>query len=470
MDFRAFVQILVRRWKLVVSAILTCLLGAATVTAFQTKSYEASATILISFSGQNTVQDVYQATLAAHDRLSSYATIAGGRTVAERALDQLHLPISASALVSKTHVSYAPESSLFTITVADIDPQRVAALAAAMADQFVKIAPTLDNNVGSVNLRRPDERGREPNPPTGQDAVPIAVATVVERPSVPTAAVKPVPATNLALGLVAGLVLGTGVALAREAADRSVRNRERLESLTGVPTLAELPGRNGSAPRFGTDAAYDDAVRGFRARLLRVMGPDGRRVLLVAPFGGEGTTTTALNLALTLAEIGEQTLLVEGDTRRSVIAGLMNVRSADGLADVLANPHSIGAAVRPTPVDNMSILAARAVRRDTLPCSAYLPETVDNVLAELSTRFDRMVVDGPPVLATADAGLLSRAVHATVVVVRAGSTTVDELADALTALRAAGAQIVGTVLTDARTSRHIKAADRLYRAKASGPA
>src|SRR6185437_15850085 len=104
----------------------------------------------------------------------------------------------------------------------------------------------------------------------------------------------------------AGILLGIAVALTREAGDRTVRDREKLEKLSGLPTLAELSGKRGGTPRFGSDGALDDAVRGLRARLLRAMGSEGRRVLVTAPFGGEGTTTTALNLSLALAEIGEE--------------------------------------------------------------------------------------------------------------------------------------------------------------------
>lgn len=116
------------------------------------------------------------------------------------------------------------------------------------------------------------------------------------------------------------------------------------------------------------------------------------------------------------------------------------------------------------------VLASRSARRETLPCSAYPPQVIDNVLADLSSRFDRVVVDGPPILAAVDTGLLAGAVQATVLVVRARRTTADELKDALTALRAANAEIVGTVLTDARPSLRTRAAARSYRAKIRGPA
>ncbi|GAB4697013.1 hypothetical protein MOKP118_04280 [Mycobacterium avium subsp. hominissuis] len=272
------------------------------------------------------------------------------------------------------------------------------------------------------------------------------------------------------IGFIAGLLLAIAVALTREAGDRTVRTRAKLEELSGLPTLAELPGRRGGTPRFGTDTAFDDAVRGMRTRLLRAMGPDARQVLVTGPFGGEGTTTTAMNLALALAEMGEDALLVEGDSRRHVIAGLLRVESGEGLASALANPAAAAEVVKPTPISRLFILASRSARRESLPPSAYLPEVVDRVVQELSSRFDRIVIDGPPVLATADTGLLSGAVPATVLVVRAKRTTADELRDALTALRAAGAHVVGTVLTDARQSLHIRAADRAYRSKVSRPA
>jgi len=105
-----------------------------------------------------------------------------------------------------------------------------------------------------------------------------------------------------------------------------------------------------------------------------------------------------------------------------------------------------------------------------LSCLESISIGVDNVMQELSATFTRTVVDSPPVLATADAGILAGAVHVTVLVVRARRTTEEELADALTALEATGARVIGTVLTDARVARHTKAAAKSYRAKLGGSA
>lgn len=504
MDFRTFIRTLTAHWKLFVGALLACLAGAAALTVLQTKLYESSATVLISFSGETDLAQVYQGTQAAQERLSSYAAIAGGHAAAQRAVTQFHLPITPDALASETHVEYTPKSTMFTISVRDTNPNRAAALAKAMADTFTATVGTLGTEPKapaptagppppppSPQAPPPTDADGQPTtqsngettpppadpqtvptpvaPPPPSPTVPIAKATVVEQPGVPDSPIQPVPVRNMAMGLVAGLLLGTGVALTREAADRTVRDRAKLERLSGLPTLAELPGKRGTAPRFGTDISFDDAVRALRARLLRAMPPGTRRVLVTAPFGGEGTTTTAVNLARAFAESGEDALLVEGDARRPVIAGLLKVESGEGLASALANPDIATEAVKPTAISKLFVLAARSVRRDTLPCSAYLPEVLDKVLQDVSATFDRTVVDGPAVLATADSGLLSAAVEATVLVVRAGRTTEDELTDALTALRAAGADVVGTVLTDARIPRHARAAARSYRTKVGRP-
>jgi capsular exopolysaccharide synthesis family protein len=466
MDFRTFARTLTVHWKLLAGAMLACLAGAAAVTAFQTKLYESSATVLISFPGQTDPTQLYYGTQAVQERLSSYATIAGGRSVAERAVAHYDLPLSPDALASKTHVQYVPKSLLFTITVTDTDANRTAQLAKAMADEFVSVVGTL--GASPKGAPQQPQNGESPTPQNTQPETVLARATVVEPATVPKYPTSPVPTRNMGLGLVAGVLLGIGVALTREATDHSVRDREKLERLSNLPTLAELPGRRGTAPRFGTDISFDDAVRGLRARMLRAAGPGASRVVVTAPFGGEGTTTTALNLAKASAEAGEDVLLVEGDTRRPVIAGLLKVESGEGLASALANPEVAVEVVKQTPIPKLFMLAPRAARRDTLPCSSYQPEVLDNVMQELSATFSRTIIDAPPVLATADSGLLAGAVQATVLVVRARRTTEEELADALTALNAAGANVIGTVLTDARVARHNRAATKAYRAKLGG--
>jgi capsular exopolysaccharide synthesis family protein len=442
MDFRTFVQIIAVRWKIVVTAILVCLIGAVVVTAMQSKGYQASAKVLMSVSDASTVSDVFQATETSQLRLSSYAEIAGSPTVAQKAIDALKVPMSADELINKTKITYTPESLLFQITVSDTDPQRAAALAGAMADQFVAVAPQMDQA----------GRGWVPGP--------AAHATVVERPSVPSAPFRPIWSRNLAQGLVAGLLLGIALALIRHTTDRTVRNRETLEQVSGVPTLGALP-RNGTAVN---SPLFDEAVRTLRTRLLAQAGAEHRSVLMTSPVIDDGATTTALKLAMSFTQLGEMAALVEGDPRRPAIARLVGRESDTGLADVLAGRSTVDDAVKATFHTDLSVLASnRPVNPEWRFGTAVLARTVEKLCA----RFDRVLVDGPPALVNADAGIIAGAVNATVLVVRAGKTTTDEVTAAIETLRAAGGNVVGTVLIGAPVSRHMTAAARAYQAKVS---
>lgn len=471
MDFRSLLRIIASRWKLVLVATVACVAGALVLTMVQTKSYQASSTILVSVSGAATVNDAYAATQAAQQRLSSYAEIAGGRTVAQRAIDQLGVPLSAEQLMASTKVSYTPESTLFHLTVTDADPQRAAALASAMARQFAEMIPSVDSGIRLSNTPAPaSPTARPADPDPDSQPVVSAKATVVEQPTVPEYPVSPVPSRNVVLGLLAGLFLGMAIALVREATDRTVRGREKLTGSSGLPVLAELPppserGSDGELrPNSPDDLVFDEAVRGLRNRLSGASTAQARSFLLTAPALGQGATTTALSLALSFTDVDETVLLIEGDGGQPTLAGILGVESEHGLADAMADGHVQDDVVSSTSHPGLSVLASSGstTLRRQFSTAAFV-----GTLEKLCANFDRVVIDGPPALVAADAVSLAAAVDATVLVVRAGVTTIDDIGGSLENLRAAGGKVVGTVLVGAAVPRRTKAATIAYYEKVS---
>jgi capsular exopolysaccharide synthesis family protein len=281
---------------------------------------------------------------------------------------------------------------------------------------------------------------------------------------------------KLALGLVLGLLLGLMLAYLLEALNTSIRRPEDLEAALHVPGLAVIPrisgggsnGRSGlrgllGAGKQGRVAAGSpmsggqtfsigiEAFRNLRTSLIWSDGGEELKTLVVTSAApGEGKTLTAANLAVTLAYDGLRVLLVDCDIRRPRVHGLFHLPRAPGLMELLTTSNAPGApplpAIRETAIAGLSVL----------PCGA-LPSNAANLLSgtrmrvllqDLREQFDIIVLDTPPVLATADAGIVASLTDGVLLVVRAGATDRNAAQRACQQLANVGARVIGTVLND----------------------
>ncbi|HET7232149.1 MAG TPA: polysaccharide biosynthesis tyrosine autokinase [Longimicrobium sp.] len=373
---------------------------------------------------------------------------------------------------------------------------QAAALGSALARANGEMAAIPGREVRLARLRR-DARVLEEIHSQMQARLKEAeIGEAAEDPSVrlldaavlPREPVAPRPAAYLSVALAAGLVLGISAAALREYADRAVHSRADVLRATGLPVLAMIPrtggrrkgvstrGRGAAAtagltpgrgtprlllkePRTPLAEAYDR----FQVNLAfsRVRGPV-RAVTISSATPGEGKTTTAVNLAVTLARRGRQVLLVDGDLRCGVVSGTLGVPQSPGLAELLAGTALLPEAVRRVRVDAQTELSVVAGGRspDDPARLLALPE-LRALLERLRGEFDAVVVDAPPVNLVTDAALLGDATDGVVLVVRSGTTTRDELGDAVDHLRAVGVQPLGVVLNGVDFRRE-RGYDRAY--------
>ncbi len=298
---------------------------------------------------------------------------------------------------------------------------------------------------------------------------------VVDLADLPYAPVLTASAVKLALGLVLGLVLGLMLAYLLEALNTSIRRPEDLEAVLHLPGLAVIPritssgsdGRSrlrgllgGGKPR--TDAGSPlsgtqtfsigiEAFRNLRTSLIWSDGGEALKTLVVtSATPGEGKTLTAANLAVTLAYDGLRVLLVDCDIRRPRVHGMFRVPRAPGLMEMLTTTAAPGTpppqAIRQTGIAGLFVLTCGA-----LPSNAanLLSGTRMRVLLqELREQFDMIVLDTPPVLATADAGIVASLTDGVLLVVRAGATDRNAAQRACQHLANVGARVIGTVLND----------------------
>ncbi|MEP6688395.1 MAG: polysaccharide biosynthesis tyrosine autokinase [Gemmatimonadales bacterium] len=307
------------------------------------------------------------------------------------------------------------------------------------------------------------------------EAVEEGDVDVVDLADLPYAPVLAASAVKLALGLVLGLVVGLMLAYLLEALNTSIRRPEDLEAVLHLPGLAVIPritggsadGRGrlrgllgGGKPR--TDAGSPmsgtqtfsigiEAFRNLRTSLIWSDGGEALKTLVVtSATPGEGKTMTAANLAVTLAYDGLRVLLVDCDIRRPRVHGMFRVPRAPGLMEMLtttAKPNTPPPqAIRETAIAGLFVLTCGA-----LPSNAanLLSGTRMRVLLqELREQFDMIVLDTPPVLATADAGIVASLTDGVLLVVRAGATDRNAAQRACQHLGNVGARVIGTVLND----------------------
>lgn len=297
---------------------------------------------------------------------------------------------------------------------------------------------------------------------------------IVDPALTPTTPAGPAKARNISLALVIGLLGGIGLAVFREYLDNTVKAPDEIESLTGLPLLAvvpSLPSSNGHhrhLVRFGRDAAtrsteppkvellsyaqpksqISEAFRGLRTSLLLSQAEHPPQVILVtSSLPREGKTTAATNLGVTLAQLGDRTLLLDSDLRKPGIRRALNLQQGNevGLSSYLAGVCTLDDVIVPHPtIKNFAALTTGPVPPS--PADLLSSHRMREGIAELRRRFKFIVIDSPPVMAATDAVILSALTDGVLLVVRSGETPKEAFTRSRDVLASVKCRMLGVVL------------------------
>src|SRR2546422_3188147 len=320
------------------------------------------------------------------------------------------------------------------------------------------------------NLRSTGDRVRQEHENARMaEAISAGNAQVIDWAPLPYKAAGIPPWAKLGLGLLLGLLLGCGAAALAESGNTSIMRPEELEralnlrDLGVIPPLLE-PSANGHARRrhpFLTPARRQpEADNRLGAEAFRLVYSgltfgwgEGRRTILVTSAAPrEGKTLIAANLGVTFAREGVRVLVVDCDLRRPRLHRVFGVAPAPGLIELLKADRATladspgGPLRRPTKIAGLWLLPCGALPRRT--SEVLQPQQLRRLLDDLSGHFDVIILDTPPVLASADAALLAPLADGAILVVRAGQTNRSSAERACQYLIAAGAHFLGAVLND----------------------
>jgi len=286
---------------------------------------------------------------------------------------------------------------------------------------------------------------------------------------VPATAISPnIPASVLG-SLAVAVILAFGLALLLEVLDSTVKTQNDVEAVAGLTFLGVIPtiDTNDKAPtsppppalaalvRKGSrdlyvlthpKSAVAECCRAIRTSILFMTPDKPAKTLLVTSAGPqEGKTTTAINLAITLALSGMRVLLVDTDMRRPRLHKAFGVPATpDGVSKAIVGDANALELVRETGIPNLFLLPCGAIPPN--PAELLHAERFHQVVNELAAQYDRVIFDSPPIGAVTDAAILSRLTMGTLLVARTGVTSKDALVRARRALGANEVNILGCIM------------------------
>jgi capsular exopolysaccharide synthesis family protein len=413
-----------RKWWVVQAVILVPLI-VVLATSQQQKQYTATANLLFRDPTAGII-DGTSVTVDPTRQAATNASLVVLPAIADRAAKIMGGGVTGADIASSVSVEGGTDSDLAEISATATDPSQAARMANAYGQAYIAFRRDIDRSqlqdaITTVQdnlaaLSPADRAGPEGTTQRAQlDRLLLARslqtgdAELVQQATPPTVPSTPNHQRNLELGILLGQILGVGAAFARDRFDQSLRTPEELEALYGVPLLARVSrsrtlARDTASVEDRLTDPEAEAFRTLRAN-LRYFGVNGdlRSILVASPMSGDGKSTVALNLAMTMASMGDRVVLVEADLHKPGTVALNGHAGEGGLSSVLSGTP-LNKALATVPVDVPQRGRQPNTRRLTvLPAGPTPPnpsellesDRMAALLRELQEHFDKVVIDSP---------------------------------------------------------------------------
>jgi Mrp family chromosome partitioning ATPase/capsular polysaccharide biosynthesis protein len=458
---------------IVVLVTLTTVAASVAFLLLRSPSYEATADILVNplppedqvFLGLPLLRDAGDPARTAQ----TAASLIESRAAAELTAQQLGAGWDADRVLDAVKVAPRGESNVLGVTATANERVEAARVAttfsrAALETREADIVGAAQELISQLEVRQralpAGSAAREAIDARLEALQPIVaggdVTLSLSQPALPPdSAVGASPALILALAVLAGLTLGSGTAVLLELLARRIRDEGEAHAVYPLPTLVripELPGRRRARPPGSTWHMVPEVREPFRTLAVQLDERAGNSVLMVtSPSAGDGKTTSAVNLAVALAETGKRVVLLDFDLRKPDVGDTLRLEQAAGFID-LGEQHLERLLQTVSDVWSMRVLAIRGEVEDP----GLIPGLVDllgqrlsELVAEARALADYVVIDTAPLGAVGDALRLVRDVDDIVLLVRPGNTNRVQLEMVRDLLERIGERPLGFIILGA---------------------
>jgi len=298
---------------------------------------------------------------------------------------------------------------------------------------------------------------------------------VIEAAQVPDFPVGPRRMFTILISLLLSTAAGIGLAFLLEYLDNTIKTVEDVSRYAQLPALSVVPAVGGGAHRrlaakgrktlrsahsdkshasasyqlatLDSQSSAAEAYRVLRTSvLLSAAGRAPKTILITSGQPGEGKTTTVVNTAISLAQMGASVLVIDCDLRRPTVHKVLGVEPSQGLSTFLSRDVPLNQLIQKLPIANLSLLPCGPVPPN--PAELIISDKMKELLKSLSEQYDHILIDSPPLMNVTDPVILSTMVDGVILVVHGGKSTREIVRRARQELSTVGAKIFGVVLNN----------------------
>lgn len=386
--------------------------------------------LFVAIQSSGSVAELQQGNSFSQARVESYVETATTPAVLQPAIDTLGLKTSPADLKKFVKASSDLKTVIVSIEASDNSPVQAAAIAQAVASSLIA---TIDK------IESPTSGGVSP--------VRLSVVTPATAPAQPSA---PNTQLYLALGVILGLAVGTLAAVLRTALDTKVRGEVDLRRITDAPILGGISfdtevSKQPLLTQVQAQSPRAEVYRQIRTNLqFAHVSHSSKAVLVSSSLPGEGKSTTATNLAISMAQNGQSVVLIDADLRRPQVNSYLGLDRNAGLTTALVGEANLMDLLQPWGDDDLYVLTSG--RLPPNPSELLGSEAMKRIVDQLEREFDAVIIDSPPLLPVTDAAVLAQQVGGVILVVGSARIRLPDLEKSLNALEMVDAKLLGVVL------------------------